>query len=52
LRYPGLKSRAQERKEREAVNAILLTRTPTERREDKEKKKPPLPEGREKEEER
>jgi hypothetical protein len=51
---PRRSARVQERKEREAVNAILSTptRTPTETREDEEKKKRPLPEGREKEEER
>jgi hypothetical protein len=54
LAPPRRSARVQERKEREAVNAILLTptRTPTETREDEEKKKRTLPEGREKEEER
>jgi hypothetical protein len=52
---PRRSARVQERKEREAVNAILLTPTrtptPTEMQEDEDKKRP-LPEGREKEEER
>jgi hypothetical protein len=58
LAPPRLSARVQERKEREAVgtiNAILstptLTRTLTKTREDGGKKQP-LPEGREKEEER
>jgi hypothetical protein len=49
---PRRSARVQERKEREAVNAILPTQTPTKMREDEEKKKRPLQEGREKEEER
>jgi hypothetical protein len=55
---PRRSARVQERKEQEAVNAILPTptrtptETPTETREDKEKKERPLPEGREKEDER
>jgi hypothetical protein len=52
LAPPRRSAQVQERKDREAVNAILPTPTPTETREDEEKKKRTLPEGREKEEER